>query len=506
MAATIVLGIVGAQPILARAEGRAMGRPDIVLILTDDQRWDTLGVMPTVSKRLAERGVRFENAFVTNPLCCPSRASILTGGYSHSTGVYRQISPYGRFESFNDTSTVATWLDNAGYETGFFGKYIDGGQRAYLDGYVPPGWSRWVAFVHAEYFGYRLSIDGDIRDHGVEPDDYSTDVLVDHAVGFLDRARAPAFLMLAVAAPHEPAIPAPRHADAPVRGRIIPLSFDEADLSDKPAWLRRLSRLGAEGRHAVASLRAQQIRSLQAVDDAVRALIERQRARGRLDDTVFIYTSDNGLSWGEHRWTKKEVPYEESIRVPLVIRFDGRAEPHVEDRMALNIDLAPTIADLAGLDVPDVDGRTLVPILENREVVWRTAFLVEHLMGANPVPTYCAVRTRSHLYVEYRTGERELYDLVADPYQVSNIAGDEPVLVRRMAERLAALCDPPPPLMPPPHAQPGSVSVDEAGMVIAMVVILAVAVGMSSARARRRPVGLTPPQLDPGPGDEPSDT
>ena len=126
-------------------------------------------------------------------------------------------------------------------------------------------------------------------------------------------------------------------------------------------------------------------------------------------------------------------------------------------------------------------------------------------MGANPVPTYCAVRTLT-LYVEYRTGELELYDLVADPYQVSNIAGDEPVLVRRMAERLAAMCDPPPPLMPPPHAQPGSVSVDEAGMVIAMVVILAVAVGMSSARARRRPVGLTPPQLDPGAGDEPSDT
>ena len=137
---------------------------------------------------------------------------------------------------------------------------------------------------------------------------------------------------------------------------MIPLSFDEADVSDKPAWLRRLSRLGAEGRDAVASLRAQQIRSLQAVDDAVRALIEHQRARGRLDDTFFFYTSDNGLSWGEHRWTKKEVPYEESIRVPLVIRFDGRAEPHVEDRMALNIDLAPTIADLAGLDVPDVDG------------------------------------------------------------------------------------------------------------------------------------------------------
>jgi arylsulfatase A-like enzyme len=310
---------------------------------------------------------------------------------------------------------------------------------------VPPGWTQWAAFVHADYYDYALSVDGEISRHGAEPHDYSTDVLVERALAFLDRADDPVFLVLAVAAPHDPAIPAPRHRGTPTPDWTPPPSFDEPDVADKPAWLRRLPRLGEAGRRAVDSFRRQQIRSLQAVDEAVGSLIERQRARGRLRETVFVYTSDNGLSWGEHRWTKKEVPYDESIRVPLVIRADGLVEPHAEDRIALNIDLAPTIADLAGVPAPDTDGRTLRPLLTDRETEWRSAFLVEHLMGANPVPTYCAVRTRTHLYVRYETGERELFDLRVDPYQLVNAVDSEPSVVERLDHRLTVMCDPPPP-------------------------------------------------------------
>lgn len=422
-------------------------RPDVVIVLTDDQRWDSVGTMPFTRRALVGPGVSFAEAFVVNPLCCPSRASLLTGLYSHSTNVYRQVAPYGRLEWFEDSSTIATWLDDAGYDTGYFGKYIDGGQSYLTKGFVPPGWDRWAAFVHAEYYDYGLSIDGTIRSHGHEPEDYSTDVLADEAAAFLRSADAPAFAVLAVAAPHAPGTPAPRHADAPVPAWDRPPSFDEADISDKPPWVRTLPRLGDEGARAIEAARADQLRSLRAVDDAIRRLVQVQRERGRLRDTVFILTSDNGLLWGEHRWTKKEAPYEESIRVPLVIRYDRLAEPHVERRMALNIDIAPTIAELAGVRTPHVEGTSLVPLIRGTSVDWREDFLVEHLEGANPVTTYCAVRTERHLYVEYRDGSTEFFDLRRDPHQMESTHGG--ALARSLAERLDELCDPPPPDTPP---------------------------------------------------------
>jgi arylsulfatase A-like enzyme len=437
------------EPGLATGSAPSGGPPNVVLIVTDDQRWDSLWAMPEVQRDLVAPGVSFPNAFVVNPICCPSRTSILTGDYSHTTLVYRQAPPFGRYEWFRDRSTLATWLQGAGYTTALIGKYIDGYQHAALTGIVPPGWDWWVAFVHSGYYDYGLTIDGTVSRYGSSPADYSTDVLTHQAVSFIEHADGPLFLEFTPAAPHAPAIPAPQDANAfadlaPAR----PPSFDEADVSDKPAWVRALPRLGADVAN-VDAFRRDQYASLLDVDRSVDAIVTALARTGRLENTLLLFTSDNGIAYGEHRWTKKEAPYEESIRVPMVMRWDaaGWSSGDRPDALALNIDLAPTIADAVGLaNTPRMDGRSLLPILAGG-TDGRRDFLVEHLENVNPVPTFCAVRSRSAMYVRYATGEEELYDLVDDPYELRNLAAAPGAaeLLATMRDRLRVLCDPQPP-------------------------------------------------------------
>jgi N-acetylglucosamine-6-sulfatase len=487
--------VVGALvlTLTAAPANAAEERPTILLVVTDDQRWDTMWAMPLVRAGIAERGVTFENAFVTNPLCCPSRASILTGQYSHSTMVYRNVPPYGRAEWFRDGSTVATWLDDAGYTTGFFGKYLDGFQQQAVTGYVPPGWDRWAAFVHSEYYTYGLSVDGSVRGFQNSVADYSTDVLADLADRFIRSRRGPLFLVFAPAAPHAPAIPHLRDLLAfPNLPPARPPSFNEADVSDKPAWLRAQRPLTPLDINVLDSLRGDQHRSLLSVDRAVDGLLRALGETGRLANSLVIYTSDNGISWGEHRWTRKESPYEENVRVPLMIRYGGVAPAGgAESRFALNIDLAPTIADAAGVPAPGAEGRSLMPLLRGeQDVPWRTDFLIEHLRGANPVSTYCAVRTGRHLYAEYETGERELYDLLADPFQLNNVAGDaaSASLVRRFSTRLDTLCWPPPPGLRQPPGDRQDVAA-MAALLLVGAVVLGRRNGFNGGRTRRRPPG-----------------
>ena len=435
----------------ARALAAASDRPpDIVLIVSDDQRFDTLWAMPVLAERIAARGVTFPEAFVTNALCCPSRASILTGNYSHTHLVYRQAPPFGRFEWFEDRSTLATWLHDAGYRTGLFGKYLDGYQHAALTGYVPPGWDRWVAFVHSAQVDYSLTFDGQVRSFGDGPAGHSTEVLADQVVSFIRGSTGPLFVEFTPSVPHAPAIPSPGDVSAfadlePTR----PPSFDEPDVSDKPAWVRDLKRLTPEQVSAIDAFRRDQYRSLLGLDRALARVLDALEETGRLENTLIVFTSDNGILHGEHRWTKKEAPYEEAIRVPLVMRWDAagwNAGTKMPGTFALNIDLAPTIADAAGAAHPPTDGRSLLAVLDG-DPVWRSDFLVEHLEGANPVPTYCAVRSERWMYVRYTTGEEELYDLHADPYELRNLAtdpGDRTVLERGRA-RLRELCSPVPP-------------------------------------------------------------
>ena len=443
--ATLAVFLILAPPATAQDKE---GRPSILLIVTDDQRWDTLWSMPEVQRSLVDRGVNFSESFTTSSLCCPSRASILTGEYPHTTGVYRQALPHGGFKSFRDTTTIATQLHDAGYHTGFFGKYLDSYQHDALTGYVPPGWDRWVAFVHSQFFDYGLAVDGEVRRRGAEPDDYSTDVLAAHTEGFIRRTDGPVFALFAPAAPHAPATPAPADkggfVDLPV---WRPPSFDEADRSDKPKHIQALHPVGPERTANLEVLRRNQYRSLQAVDRAVARLLVALEDTGRLDNALVIFTSDNGLLWGEHRWLKKEVPYEEAIRVPLVVRDDAivGGGARTDGHLVANIDLAPTIADVAGVELPGAEGRSLIPLLTGTAETWRRALLIEHLRGANPIPTYCAVRTERYLFASYDTGERELYDLQADPFELQNLSGTEPGIEGKLDTTLRSLCDPPPP-------------------------------------------------------------
>lgn len=422
--------------------------PDVVLIVTDDQRWDTLWAMPVVRRELVARGASFPDAFVVNPMCCPSRASILTGDYSHTTNVYRQAPPFGRAEWFDDSSTIAARLDDAGYTTGLFGKYLDGYQHDALSGVVPPGWDRWVAFVHSGYEDYSLTVDGRIRSFGSRPAEYSTAVLAEEAVDFVERAEGSLFLEFAPAAPHAPALPAPGDeigfADLePAR----PPSFDEANVGDKPGWVRDLPLLDPAAEEAIDEFRRRQYRALASVDRAVGDLLEALDRTGRLENALIVFTSDNGIHHGEHRWTRKEAPYEESIRVPMVVRWDaaGWSVPATPDALALNIDLAPTIADAVGFPF-EAEGESLLPILSANDR-GRDDFLIEHMEGTNPVPTYCAVRTRDRKYVRYATGEEELYDLAADPFELENLADDPRWLgaLDELRVRLDELCVPAPP-------------------------------------------------------------
>jgi len=448
VAAVVTLLLVGGS------ESRP-GGPSFVVIVTDDQRWDTLSALPSVRRLLAAHGVTFENAAVVNSLCCPSRASILTGQYSHSHGVYRNKGRFGGFKAFEDESTVATWLDDAGYETALVGKYLN----RYGGTYVPPGWDRWVAFSGPEpgprpspYFGYTLNVDGELRSHGQAAGDYSTDVLAREAVSFVREASDPFFLYFVPSAPHSPATPPPRYEarfhDLPPHR---PPSYDEPDVSDKPAWVRGLPPLTGGERAQLDELRRDQLRSLLAVDDAVRGIVEALEETGRLRDTFILFTSDNGQSWGEHRWRNKSTAYEEDIRVPFVVRYDRLlAAARADDRLVANIDIAPTVAALAGVEADDPDGRSLLPLLSGEEASWRDVLLVEHLQSVprqDPVPTYCAVRTERLSYTAYVTGEEELYDLTADPFQLTN-AVDDPALGDRLLElrsQVARLCRPTPP-------------------------------------------------------------
>ena len=255
--------------------------PNVLLIVTDDQRYDTLWAMPNVRNLLGAHGVTFTDAVVSNPLCCPSRATILTGTYSHTNDVWRNGPPHGGFPSFDDSATLATTLDAAGYRTGIFGKYLNLYRRAAPD-YVPPGWDRWFVFDAPAYYGYKV-IDGrSFRSFGRRPADYSTTVLADEAVSFIEDGAEPFFAYFAPYAPHGPSTPGPRDERAPMGKRVAPdASFNEADVSDKPAWARGLGLLGPSRIATMHEAHRDHVRSLLEVDRSVGRLVDALIERGR---------------------------------------------------------------------------------------------------------------------------------------------------------------------------------------------------------------------------------
>lgn len=455
-AVAIVLGLAALQwgSLVAEAPRRPAsaqtpGPPNIVLIVTDDQRFDTLRVMPEVRRLLVSRGMTLRRAIVTNPLCCPSRATILTGRYSHTTGVYTNSAgaPNGGWPAFqpSESDTIATALDAVGYRTALIGKYINGygGEAAY----VPPGWDRWFAFLGpGKYYNYSIYDDQRGRvDYAREPRDYSTDVIRKHAVSFIRNTPAgePLFLVVTPFAPHGSFIPAPRHkGDLSTASVSLGPAVNEADVSDKPAYIQERGLVDPSSLH---TRTRRQWETLLAVDELVSRIMSTLAETGRGDDTLVIFTSDNGLSNQEHRWMGKHVPYEESIRVPMIVTLPGQIPADtVSGALVSNVDLAPTIADFAGTSI-SADGVSMRPLLTDLSSSVRDSVLLEHIEAAPTVPTYCGVRTASFTFVHYTTGEEELYDLTKDPHQLQNVASARPNKAAQLRSLTESLCQPLPP-------------------------------------------------------------
>jgi arylsulfatase A-like enzyme len=459
----------------------SVAQPNIVFIMTDDQDVSTIEYMPRVQELLADEGVTFNNSFVTTSTCCPSNVTALTGQYTFHHGVLNNLPPTGGFQKFvdmrtdgdpdtqGDESTLAVWLDEAGYNTARVGKYL----VSYPDNstYVPPGWDEWYNSYggFTSYFDYRLNENGAVVQYGADEKDYITDVFTAKAVDFINRAEAnddqPFFLQFNPNAPHSgvnrngPATPAPRHVGmfAGAQAPRTP-SFNEADVSDKPPAVRNLPLLTAAQIAAIDQEYQTRIEALQAVDEGIGQIIDTLAARGELENTYVVFTSDNGYHLGQHRFLNgKFQVYEEDIRGPLIIRGPGVQAGVTRDQLAVNIDLAPTMARWGGA-TPDrfMDGQSLTPLLGpgGASQNWRTDFLVE--LYRQPPPeqngdVIKALRTEHEVYVEYQSGPRELYDLRDDPDQLENIyAAADPSHIADLSARLAELATSQgnPPIMP----------------------------------------------------------
>jgi N-acetylglucosamine-6-sulfatase len=439
-------------------------RTNVVVILTDDQRWDTLWSMPNVQKLLVKHGVTFQNSFVSDSLCCPSRASILTGNYAHTTGVYDNHPPNGGAPAFREhggeKSTIATWLKADGYDTGLFGKYLNS-----YGGGVPPGWDRWVAFDYEPaYYPYYVFSNapgacGAKRacrlPHTVST--YSTTYFGAATTRFIDTAPAtkPVFVYYAPYAPHLPSFPQRKYANRFAHlPQHRPPSYDEADVSDKPPWIRALPRFDAVDGEQIYAQQQAEYQTLVSVDNEVGKIVASLRATHRLAHSVILFASDNGISWGEHRLTvsSKQVPYDEALRVPLVVRYEpATSTPSTDRHLIVNIDWAPTLAAIAGAAHPPVEGRSFLPLLQKRAPTppWRSQFLLEHMDGNPPAltPSFCGIRSTRFMYTRYTGGYQELYDLKRDPYELKNIASQpsEAGEIARMQALVARECNPPPP-------------------------------------------------------------
>ena len=440
----------------ANAADVTISRPNIVVIMADDLEDRTLdllisnGLAPNIKKQIIDKSTKFPSSFVSYPLCCPSRSTFLTGQYPHNHDVWHNVLPTGGASKLVDNSTLATWLSDAQYHTGYVGKYLNNYGIDTPETYVPPGWDDWQATVgdstYAMY-SYTLNDNGKLVNYGNKWSDYQTDVIAKRSVEYINERESsdatPFFLYITPLAPHTdhttnsctmnygtmqtPKPPGRYVGTTDTIPMPKPPSFNEADVSDKPQGARA-PLLSAAHIKCLENHFHDRMESMRAVDDLVRRVVAALVNNTELGRTVIVFTSDNGYLLGEHRLRAKTRIYEESIGVPLYIRIPGVA-PQTIDRFVINNDLAPTFLELAGAqaDIP-IDGRSLIPLIENPAIQWRNGFLIE-------TPTYSAIRTEEYVYAfHYKNSARELYDLVNDPYELQNVSAAEP-----WASKIAAL-------------------------------------------------------------------
>ena len=468
--ALCAFGAVYSTPAVAPA------KPNVVVIMTDDQTVEELRVMTAAKSLIGDAGVTFANSFSSFPLCCPSRSTFLTGLYAHNHGVLENEAPTGGYYRLKSKNTLPVWLRAAGYRTVHVGKYLNSyGTKDPTE--VPPGWSDWHSTVDPttyQMWGYEMNDNGTLHTYGTidveDPALYQTDVFRRKAVDAIHAsvdAGSPFFMTLWFLAPHREVgslsdqsgpRPAPRHAGAFATEPLPrPPSFNEANMGDKPLFMRLKPSFDDAAIAEIQDHYRHELASLLAVDEAVADVIGTLQSEGILDNTYVIFTSDNGYFHGEHRTPDEKIlGYEPSARVPLMIRGPGITPGSHVSELVANVDLAPTITALTGATPGlKMDGRSLMPYIQSPSLRTRRPILLEAFMpvgstlqffteqlpasgvvprpegtsAAAPLPTaplgkavlpYEAIHTDRYVYFEYVTGEHELYDLQVDPWQISS--------------------------------------------------------------------------------------
>jgi N-acetylglucosamine-6-sulfatase len=412
------------------AYGQSFITKNILVIMTDDQRWDTVSQMPNLTS-IASKGVTFPNAFMTSPLCGPSRSMLYSGGYrSQNTGVLGNNPPNGGAKIFNDRDNLGAMLQSAGYRTQFVGKWINGYEG--MGKYVPPGWSQWIGrhsfatVANWSSFQYVIGASTQTSSAGtvVTAKAYTTYYERDQVLNFISSTPAtqPFFIFWAPSSPHPPATPAPEDLGLFTTYLYRDRGYGDTNLSTKPSWVQHFTPT-ADGAYGDQFVR-NQLQSIQSVDRSVQSVIDELITRGLYDNTVIIFTSDNGYLWGEHGLWGKDKAYQESLRVPLIVLMPG-VTPHTDNSLvAASLDIGPTLFEIAGI-TKNTDGMSLVSLLNTPGMPWRADFFIEAAdNNFNGNAIWAGLQNGQYKYVKYWTGEEELYDLNADPYELNNLQGD----------------------------------------------------------------------------------
>lgn len=464
LAGLVSISLPGAQA-AKDPQRKAAEQPNIIVILTDDQPKQMLGAMPTVRK-LAQHGVTYNNAVVPNSLCCPSRASLLTGRYSAETGVWSNQGDDGGWPQFtangNDKQSIAVELKRLGYQTGFFGKYLNDFKPPPGAG-APPGWDSWRSMnVRSRTKELTSYEDFNVYTNDDQPREelraewevgYSTTYFGEATEAFIRAAspEEPLFTIFAPRAPHMPATPEPQYENTAPDGTALTKdpAFDEDDVSDKPPWIQAQGKGEIPGSWrwgSPAEVWQNQWETMRSVDDQVDSILTALKETGRLDNSLIVFTTDNGFMHGQHRSYFKISPYRASNEVDLIVRYPNDSITGAEDRIVTaNVDVASTVLAWAGSD----ERRSGIPLNEDtkqRDGIPLVGIPKPMDHGVSE-PAFCGWRTSTSLFVRYGSGDEEFYDYETDPHELTNRI-DDPNYAKtiRASRRMARLnCTTPPP-------------------------------------------------------------
>jgi arylsulfatase A-like enzyme len=444
----LLIFLLLANAFTGNAQGQTSQKPNIIFILTDDYASNLVDFMPNL-KAMQGEGVTFGNYYVSNSLCCPSRSSIFTGMLPHNNGVRTNTKPNGGYEVFmqqsDDKKSFCVALQNAGYKTAMMGKF--------LNGYLPrkhgplPGWSDWfVSGAGYRNFNYDVNRNGEVLHYGNAPGDYLTDVLSARTDSLIRAWKDhPFFIEIASFTPHAPFIPAPRHEKLfdDAKAPRTPAFNKQAD-STAPGWMRKLKPLDTNQINRIDNIFRNRLRCVQSIDEMLGNIRKTLNETGGAANTYIFFSSDNGYHLGDYSMLQgKQTPFDIDIRVPLIANGPRVAKGKLQEAIVSNIDLAPTFAALAGVQLSgEPDGRNIEHLLleKNTEKInWRNFAIIEHSRVTYDVndpdrqeaedgrlPSYTAIRFHDLLYVEYETGEICCYDTKKDQYELQNIASALP--------------------------------------------------------------------------------